>query len=380
MDAPVPSGRSAATAAALASLAERVARIEGRVAASVLPHPTFTTHAADGWSHPSQVPTGWPVVDAALGGGLPQRGLHEWWHVEDHPQARRPPLDVFIHLAWQAVLHDDHHHPGEARRVVWVGRAVWPQAQAMVRGLRVPAQAMFGAPCPVLWPDAALVHRSLLVEVPPADVGARLWAVEQAARCAGVCAVIADGAGLDLPATRRLQLAAQQVLLLVARPGAHRAAQCLSACTTRWLVRSHVAEAPAPHAAPAPLATPASLATPVPLATPAPLDTPAPPTARLPPEPVSVVELQRVKGSSGAGARTHVTRAWQTSGADHPAQPLVAEAQRRRKKKEARAAARAAARPEEVRSHDHAHSYPMLSGHHAAEVGVPVRRRARRAR
>jgi protein ImuA len=63
-----------------------------------------------------------------------------------------------------------------------------------------------------------------------------LWAIESAARCPAVAAVIADGSGLVMAHTRRLQLAAEagSALLLLARPP--RELDRLSAAATRWLV------------------------------------------------------------------------------------------------------------------------------------------------
>ncbi len=281
--------------ATLAKLAERMARIEGRA----------VEYAGASCSPDSRcVPTGWTSIDTALGGGIPRRGVHEWWHIEDSPGARTAPVDVLIHLAWQALLHDERHSPDAARCVVWVGRAVWPHAQALVRGLRVGARAMFGAPCPRLWPDARLVDRSLLVDT-GGDTSARLWATEQAARCTGVCAVIADGAGFDLPATRRLQLAASNVLLLLARPRERHST--LSACSTRWRVRcAEQGDALANGA---------------------------------PPEPTWIVELERAKGLTGgifaAGIHARMTRSWELDGVDAPPSTLVAEAVRRRRARSA---------------------------------------------
>jgi hypothetical protein len=276
----------------------------------------------------------------------------------DRSGARLVPIDVFIHLAWQALLHDELHSPGMARHVAWVGRAVWPQPQMLVRGLRVGARAMFGAPCPPLWPDARLVDRSLLVDADD-DPGLRLWAVEQAVRCPGICAVIADGEGFDLPATRRLQLAASDALLLLARPRERRST--LSACTTRWSVRPSVQQGDAPREW----------------------------TGRIPAEPAWTVQLERAKGATGAtatqGACACITRAWEREGIDIPPARLVAEAARRRAKKITRMAAQAAevvARRRREEDHEPAANYPLLSGRRADQLEGVVRpaRRARRAR
>jgi protein ImuA len=79
-----------------------------------------------------------------------------------------------------------------------------------------------------------LLRRSVFID--PPDDGTRLWAIDAAARCSAAAAVVADGSGLDLAATRRLQLAAEagSALVLCARPPGE--LECLSAAATRWRV------------------------------------------------------------------------------------------------------------------------------------------------
>jgi len=128
-------------------------------------------------------------------------------------------VGIFIHLAGGAF------DEGSGKAVVWIGRRCWPNPHAMIRAR-----------------ERTLLQRSLLVD--PPDGAGRLWAIDLALRSPAVAAVIADGSGLDMPQSRRLQLAAEAgaALALIARPSAER--HQLSAATTRWLVQ------PAPVAAP----------------------------------------------------------------------------------------------------------------------------------
>jgi len=88
-----------------------------------------------------------------------------------------------------------------------------------------------------LAPDdrGVLLRQSIFID-PPDDMS-RLWAIDLAARCPAVAAVVADGSRLDMAATRRLQLAAEagSALVLCARPPSE--IDHLSAATTRWRVR-----------------------------------------------------------------------------------------------------------------------------------------------
>ncbi|USN98793.1 MAG: hypothetical protein H6810_11610 [Phycisphaeraceae bacterium] len=140
-------------------------------------------------------------------------GLHEWFAGNDPRGNGLPPMSVLIGLAWRVIDAD----PG--RRIVWIGRHCWPYPPALVR--RDPA-------------DLRLLRCSLFVD--PASKGERVWAIELAARCPAVAAVLADGAGLTMPESRRLQLAAggHGPPILLARPS--REQRELSAARTRWRV------------------------------------------------------------------------------------------------------------------------------------------------
>jgi len=151
-------------------------------------------------------------------------GVHEWFGVADSsfmprmprmPRMSRwiPPLGILLYLARRSLGCSDGH-----AGVVWIGRRCWPFLQG-------------------LSPDdrRVLLQQSIFID-PPDDMS-RLWAIDLAARCPAVAAVVADGSRLDMAATRRLQLAAEagSALVLCARPPEE--IDHLSAATTRWRVR-----------------------------------------------------------------------------------------------------------------------------------------------
>lgn len=191
--------------------------------------------AFSGEASRSTTATGWPEVDRALNGGLVP-GVHEWFgedvaaDIDRSGNGKqgdwRPPLAVLMHLAKQV----RPTRQGAAGWVVWVGRRCWPHPHGLVGGLVR---------------EERLLARSLWVD--PADRASRLWAIDLAARCGDVAVVMADGSGLDMAATRRLQLAAGagDTLVLLARPPMEEKA--LSAARTRWRVTPTVSETPFPR-------------------------------------------------------------------------------------------------------------------------------------
>ena len=183
-----------------------------------------------------RVATGWPEIDAVLGGGLDADALHEW--IGDDGGIDVAPCGVLVALAWRMMAMTD---PAAARHgaglVVWVGRWVWPSVRSLVGrdGSR------------------ALIARSLWVDPDGAD--ARAWAFEQALRCDGVAMSVVDGTGFSRALSRRLQLAADRsavmcaegtrarppALACMARPWRERDA--LGSASTRWMVEPAASDA-----------------------------------------------------------------------------------------------------------------------------------------
>jgi protein ImuA len=162
------------------------------------------------------VATKWGTIDASLpDGGLSRRGVHEWIGVADGGVARkmwRPPLALMVYLAGRAQAAT------RTKRVVWIGSSVWPYPVAIA------AQGQ------------ELLSHSLFVRT--RQSAERLFAAELLLRSRNATALIMDGAGMDLTASRRLQYAAETgaALCMVVRPPWE--ADRLSAASTRWLVRT----------------------------------------------------------------------------------------------------------------------------------------------
>ena len=225
------------------------------------------------------VSTGWPAVDTALKSagcgdgqaGLARGAVHEWFGVgspiqRPHSEGWSPPLFLLTHLTKRAVL--DAQSRGAPDQVVWIGRNVWPYPRTLsdsahvVQVGKAPAQHQLRLSISLVEPEAELIdgakhpagpdllHRSLFVATGARsrsrtsegakEASERLWAIDTALRCRGVTAVVADGTGLTMAATRRLQLSAAStgVLVLLARPPQE--AGEISAATTRWTVMREV--------------------------------------------------------------------------------------------------------------------------------------------
>lgn len=153
--------------------------------------------------------TGWESIDSALIGGLARSVVHEWFG------SAGPPLALLIHLASRAIADQE---PMSSHPVLWIGRQCWPYPHV----LNAPGHRL-------------LLRRSIFID--PPDNPSRLWTIDQALRSRGLAATIADGRGMTMPHSRRLQLAAEAggALALLARPTDE--LDSLSASATRWLVR-----------------------------------------------------------------------------------------------------------------------------------------------
>ncbi len=181
------------------------------------------------------VPTGWGSIGV---GGLAAGAIHEWFGAGEPDGSWDPPLSILVHLAWRAL--EEAEERGRGGRVLWIGRRGWPYPRALVgdHGVRASEAGLElgrleegerpGDP-------ELLLRRSVLVDAETA--ARRTWALDLALRCPSVTAVVADASGLDMAATRRLQLAAEAGggLGLLARPP--REERELSAASTRWRVR-----------------------------------------------------------------------------------------------------------------------------------------------
>lgn len=154
-------------------------------------------------------------------------GLHEWLPAEpEHP----PPLAVLIALLWQSI--DDHpeRSPGP---VLWIGRSCWPYPLSLVRRTDTGA-------------DRRLLDASVFIDAERSRSrgGDLVWSVEQAARCPGVRATVADGSGLSMAESRRLQIAAEGDRQRGGTPiqvlRSAREQNALAASRSRWRVTTEI--------------------------------------------------------------------------------------------------------------------------------------------
>ncbi|MBL0928206.1 MAG: hypothetical protein IBJ11_11245 [Phycisphaerales bacterium] len=153
----------AAIGAELDRLRERVSEVERRTS-----------------SRSVGVPTGWEALDGVLpGGGLHLGALHEWVGLEGisgESESRRwsPPLGVLVHLVWRAARWASGD--GVALSVVWVGRRVWPTAQALASDERAGGDGGGGGRG-WGWGEARLVRKDRRrVAVEPAEQSGKLKA------------------------------------------------------------------------------------------------------------------------------------------------------------------------------------------------------------
>jgi protein ImuA len=162
---------------------------------------------------PHSLPFGIAGIDAALGGGLALGAVHE---VEPAgPVHRGTAFGFALALAGRTLATRRNDE------VLWIETAFATAEIGRLYGLGLEAFGLSPA-------------RVLIVRVPrPLDV---LWVMEEALRCRGIAAAVAElTEAADLTATRRLSLAVREGggLGLLAR---HRVLPQASAAMTRWQV------------------------------------------------------------------------------------------------------------------------------------------------
>ena len=153
------------------------------------------------------------AIDAPCGVPLRLQATHEWMGAGTDRRDWTPTITLLSELVLRG-LRD-----GTLARVAWIGRRVFPYPCGLPR---------------------RVVAASVFVDAP--GIEARVWAIDLALRTPSGIGVIADGQGLTLAHSRRLQLAAAAGggVGLLARPAWE--AREVSAAVTRWRVE------PAPSA------------------------------------------------------------------------------------------------------------------------------------
>lgn len=171
-----------------------------------------------------------------------------------------PPLSLLVHLAHQVLsaplagAAGEGHGSGRTGPVLWIGRRVWPYGRALVRagprGARLLARSLFVA----MPDDVAGARGRVASEAVKSERGARLWALDLALRCRAVAAVVADGRGFTMAASRRLQVAAEagHAFVVLARPPEE--FDVPSAAAVRFVVTRTAIDADARPGAPRPCA------------------------------------------------------------------------------------------------------------------------------
>lgn len=161
------------------------------------------------------------AVHLPVGVGLRLGAVHEWFGCTGTQRwAWTPPLCLLSDLAKRAVV------AAQVGRVAWIGRRCWAWPV-------------------MLGPSAKLIGQSCFID--PPDAASAVWAMDVALRSPSPVMVIADGHGLSMPHTRRLQLVASESgsICILARPNADESE--LSASCTRWRVEPVVSGSSCPR-------------------------------------------------------------------------------------------------------------------------------------
>src|SRR5260221_5056385 len=196
---------------------ERLAAVRQQLAGHVPGKPLINGQAGPfkQTARPGFWPLGLPAIDRHLGGGLIRPALHEIAGIGSDAELAILPAFLAIHLIRRGRM------------------AIWIAASADLYGPGLQAQGL----------DPA---RLLLVQTRHDQDS--LWALEEAARSGAVPLVIGEIHNLDLTASRRLQLAAEEkgcMILALRRSrlaGKGEKHRNPSAAMTRWLISPRVSQ------------------------------------------------------------------------------------------------------------------------------------------
>lgn len=140
---------------------------------------------------------------------FPRRVIHEWFSPNE------PPLCLLADLAQHTAVSGVSGGAGVSGAAFWIGRRCWPHPKVLGDAL----------------------DRCLFIDLPTRTANRdRLWAIDLVLRSPAAEAVFADGCGLDMAATRRLQLAAEAGRSFAALVRPEYEQHELSAAACRWLV------------------------------------------------------------------------------------------------------------------------------------------------
>lgn len=172
---------------------------------------------------------GVPEIDSQLPyGGLPFGCVHECALANRLPAAQMwyAPLLIVASLLGSTIasLRQKTMLPPEKKIIAWVGRKSWPTPHVLQEALNK-----------ICLDKGEEDWSSNCMFINPPNKNKRLWTVTQLLRSPAVLAVVAEGSGFEMKATRRLQLAAKRggALGIIIRPPAEISSP--TAAQTKWI-------------------------------------------------------------------------------------------------------------------------------------------------
>jgi protein ImuA len=182
------------------------------------------------------------IDSAVLDGGLKGGALHEWFYeTEIDSKARgrwHPPLQILACILANALAAEQQS--SSRKLILWIGERCWPTPSLLQHTIARQSQST---------PQSALSDwqsSCIFVALRDNSEKRKVEILSHVLHSPALFAMIADGSGLSLGATRRLQLAAREggALACIARPPWEALKQ--STAQTRWRVQPVPSPSPFP--------------------------------------------------------------------------------------------------------------------------------------